>query len=108
MLTYKSASKTLLAFALTLFTAAELYALNDDPANPSEVQKFGPTGVEMNAIMKEVGRTCYNIGQNRARLQSRLDSLRKIRNPQTDQVLQASKLEEYIALADQTCDPGLR
>jgi hypothetical protein len=108
MFAQKSLSKALFAFALILCTSGEIYAQNDDTAKQLETSKAGQVLAESLVLAKTIGRDCYRHGQDRANLQTRLDSLRKIRNLRRAQAMEAYEIEQQIARFDQVCDTNLR
>ncbi len=108
MFAQKSLSKALFAFALVLCTSGELYAQNDNSTKQLETSKVGQVLAESLAVAKTLGRDCYRHGQARANLQTRLDSLRKIRNLRQAQAIEAYEIEQQIARYDQVCDTNLR
>ncbi len=108
MFAQKSLSKALFAFAIILCTSGELYAQNDNTTKQLETSKAGQVLAESLVLAKTIGRDCYRHGQDRANLQTRLDSLRKIRNLRRAQAMEAYEIEQQIAHLDQFCDTNLR
>jgi hypothetical protein len=108
MFAKKSLSKALFAFAMVLCTSGEIYAQNDDSTKQPATQKVGQVLAESLLLAKTIGRDCYRHGQARTNLQTRLDSLRKIRNLRRAQALEAYEIEQQIAHFDLVCDTNLR
>lgn len=108
MFAQKSLSKGLFAFALVLCTSGEIYAQNVGSEKDLTTSKAGQVLAESLILAKTLGRDCYRHGQARANLQTRLDSLRKIRNLRRAQAIEAYEIEQQIARYDQVCETNLR